>query len=140
MTMLMKEQMSELLRAMLRSGIDRHISMSLDGGGLGWCSYSYSMWSIMNLYWVLLTMLDTGWELFEEIRDLFLKEEARLPETGHLKDYGRQHNLLEMRTCGYEYLVPSPNAERAWCYDRLPYHPLGIAKAAALGMTQERFE
>lgn len=119
MVMLMGGDAPALLRAMLRSGIDRHISMSLDGGGLGWCSYAYSMWSIMNLFWTLVTLLDTGWEMYGEIRDLFLQEEARLPEWEHLKDYGRQQNLLEMRTCGYEYFVPSPNAERAWCYDRL---------------------
>lgn len=119
LVMLLGEGAGRLLLAMLRSGIDSHISMSLNGRGLGWCSYSYSMWSILNLYWVLVTMLDTGWELFGEIRDLFLKEEERLPEWEHLKDYGRQHNLLEMRGSGYEYFVPSPNAERAWCYDRL---------------------
>lgn len=117
--MLTGEKAAELLRALLRSGIDKHISMSLDGGGLGWCSYSYSMWSIMNLYRRLLAMLGKGGEMFDEIKELFLQEEKRLPEQDHLKDYGRQHNLLEMRTCGYEYFVPSPNAERAWCYDCL---------------------
>lgn len=104
---------------MLRSGIDSHICMSLDGKGQGWCGYSYSMWSLMHLYWTILSMTGTGWELFDEILALFQAEEARLPEWEDLKDYGRQHNLLEMRTCGYEYIVPSPNAERAWCFDRV---------------------
>lgn len=72
----------------------------------------------MHLYWTILSMTGTGWELFDEILALFQAEEARLPEWEDLKDYGRQHNLLEMRTCGYEYIVPSPNAERAWCFDR----------------------
>lgn len=116
---LMGKSAPQLLRAMLHSGIDQHISMSLSGSGLGWCSYFYSMWSIMELYWKILTICDTGWDLYDEVRRLFLQEEERLPEWENLKDYGRQHNLLEMRTCGYEYFVPSPNAERAWCYDRL---------------------
>lgn len=113
------DKAQDFIRAMLSSGIDRHISMSLDGGGLGWCCYAYSMWSIMNLYWKVLTLTGKGQELFDEIVKIFLTEEERLPEWEHLKDYGRQHNLLEMRSCGYEYYVCSPNAERAWCYDRM---------------------
>jgi hypothetical protein len=104
---------------MLDSGIDKHISMALDGGGLGWCPYSYSMWSLVNLYVTILSFTGKGEELFDEIVHAFENEENRLPEWDNLKDYGRQHNLLEMRTCGYEYYVVSPNAERAWCYDIL---------------------
>ncbi len=118
LVMLLGEKTLDFLKQMLRSGIDSHICMSLDGKGQGWCGYSYSMWSLMHLYWTILTMTGTGWELFDEILALFQAEEARLPEWEDLKDYGRQHNLLEMRTCGYEYIVPSPNAERAWCFDR----------------------
>lgn len=119
LVMLLGEKTLEFIKLMLNSGIDNHISMSLDGGGLGWCSYSYSMWSIVNLYWVAVTHSGKGFEILDDIIKLFRAEEARLEEWENLKDYGRQHNLLEMRSCGYEYFVPSPNAERAWCYDRL---------------------
>lgn len=119
LVMLLGEQSLSFLNAMLDCGIDRHICMSLNGEGSGWCSYAYSMWSLLNLYWTVMTMTGKGQELFGKIKDLFEAEEQRLEEWEHLKDYGRQHNLLEMRTCGYEYYVPSPNAERAWCYDRL---------------------
>ena len=119
LVMLLGEKTLDFLNKMLDSGIDRHICMSLKGDGQGWCSYSYSMWSLMNLYWTVVTMTGKGLELFDNILTLFQAEEERLEEWEDLKDYGRQHNLLEMRSCGYEYVVPSPNAERAWCYDRL---------------------
>lgn len=119
LVMLLGETTLDFLKKMLDSGIDSHISMSLNGGGLGWCSYSYSMWSIINLYWSVVTISGKGFALFDDIVRLFLAEEARLEEWENLKNYGRQHNLLEMRSCGYEYFVASPNAERAWCYDRL---------------------
>ena len=135
LVMLLGGKTLDFLKQMLRSGIDSHICMSLDGKGQGWCGYSYSMWSLMHLYWTILTMTGTGWELFDEILALFQAEEARLPEWEDLKDYGRQHNLLEMRTCGYEYIVPSPNAERAWCFDRFAdlAERLGREGAAAGG-------
>ncbi|MDR2751308.1 MAG: hypothetical protein LBC41_11660 [Clostridiales bacterium] len=119
LVMLLGGKALDFLKAMLESGIDRHISMALDGSGLGWCSYSYSMWSLISFYSSIISFTGEGLELFDPISKAFLKEEERLPEWEHLKDYGRQHNLLEMRSCGYEYLVASPNAERAWCYDRL---------------------
>lgn len=119
LVMLLGEKSKDFLSAMLHSGIESHISMSLSGTGLGWCSYSYSMWSIIHLFWTILTMTGTGFELFDDVLALFKKEELRLEEFDHLKNYGRQHNLLEMRSCGYEYFVPSPNAERAWCYERM---------------------
>jgi hypothetical protein len=77
------------------------------------------MGALVHLYATILTYCGAGAELFEDLVKIFEGEEARLPEWDHLKDYGRQHNLLEMRTCGYEYVVVSPNAERAWCYDCL---------------------
>ena len=119
LTALLGERVRDLLRALLGSGIERHICMSLSGEGEGACSYSYSLWSILRLYVTMLSSLGTGEELFDDVLRVFLADEERLPAAGALKDYGVQRNLLEMRTCGYEHVVPSPNAERAWAFDRL---------------------
>lgn len=109
----------DLLRAMLASHMERHICMALNGEGEGSCSYSYSLWSAINLYWAIATHLGGGGELFEDVLRVFMTDERRLADHGVLKDYGEQCNLLEMRTRGYEHVVPSPNAERAWGFDRL---------------------
>lgn len=119
LTLLLGDGAKRLLNALLDSGVDRHIAMSLDGTGQGWCSYSYSAWSMVNLYWTYCTVTGKGEELFERVLSVFENEERRLPGKGALKDYGVQHNLLEMRSCGWEHITASPNAERAWCFDRL---------------------
>jgi len=98
LTLLLGDDTAQLLRALLACGMDRHIAMSLDGSGQGWCPYSYSAWSVMNMYWTYCTMTGKGSELFESVLKVFMKEEARLPEWKGLKDYGVQHNLLEMRS------------------------------------------
>ena len=113
------ERTRDLLKALLGCGIEKHICMTLSGEGEGMCSYSYSLWSILNFYWTMLTHLGIGGELFDDVLHVFLTDEGRLPDVGELKDYGVQKNLLEMRSAGYEHVVPSPNAERAWGFDRL---------------------
>lgn len=119
LAMLLGDRCPDLLKALLRSGIDRHICMAPDGSGQGDCPYSYSLWSVVNLYWHILCATGTGGELFGDVLEVFMADERRLPDFGELKDYGAQRNLLEMRTCGYEHVAPSPNAERAWAFDRL---------------------
>lgn len=131
--MLLGDGALDLLKSLLRSGIDRHICMAPDGTGQGDCAYSYSLWAVLNLYWHILCALGKGEELFGEVLDVFMADERRLPDFGDLKDYGTQRNLLEMRTCGYEHVAPSPNAERAWAFDRLADIAERIGAAGAAG-------
>lgn len=113
-----QEKSSQLLRLMVDSGIDRHSRFAPDGTGLDE-AYSYSLWSFYNLAWCVMAQQGIIAELFPVMRDLLLKDEERLPHWGELLDYGDQRSLLEMRSAAHQHVVSSPNAERAWCYDRL---------------------
>ncbi len=116
---LLGPRIRDLLRALLKCGVERHICMSISGEGEGECSYSYSLWSLLHLYVAMSAELGIDETLFDDVLRVFLADERRLPDVGELKDYGNQRNLLEMRTSGYEHVVPSPNAERAWGFDRM---------------------
>jgi len=118
LTLMQGAKIFGLIRHLLDAGIDKNYALTPDGNGIG-VRYAYSMWALINLYWAAANQCRDNIAVFSEIKDLFFKEEASLAEWEHLKNYGNQHNLLEMRASGYEYFVPSPNAERAQCYDRL---------------------
>jgi hypothetical protein len=118
LSLLLGGQALEHIRQMASIDMDEHYCVTPAGTGRGvW--YSFSLWSFFHFAWSIITQHGIGWELYPLLKERLISDEKRLPETDGLLDYGRQHNLLEMRGSGYEHIVPSPNAERAWCCDRL---------------------
>lgn len=116
--MLGSDKTMELAQLMADCGIERHSRFAPSGLGKD-VPYSYSLWSFFNLIWCNVTQYGHGLEFYELMKKLLLADEERLPAWNELLDYGKQHNLLEMRSAAHEHVVSSPNAERAWCYDRL---------------------
>jgi hypothetical protein len=81
--------------------------------------YSYNFCSTMLIVTASSAHRGVRREIFDEARRVFEHAEKKLTIRDELADYGVQHNLLEMRQCGWEHFVASPNAERAWARDRL---------------------
>lgn len=105
-------------RAMSAIDLSKYYAYAPDGTGIG-VSYSYSVWSFVNLVWAIWKQCGMETDLYNEAKRLVLENEERQSPVTGLIDYGVQHNLLEMRSAGWEHFVASPNAERAWCLDRL---------------------
>ncbi|MBB5781109.1 hypothetical protein [Nonomuraea jabiensis] len=89
-----------------------------DGTGLG-VPYAYSGRSLVTLATAVAAHHGISPALVTQLHALVEGLDARSAPAGALRDYGDQYNLLEMRSSGWEHVVASPNAERAWCLDRL---------------------
>lgn len=98
------------------AGIDynKHYAVTLDGTGVG-VAYAYSAWSMISLIRCLSAHHGIGSPLVGRALEIVEDGHARYAAAGDLLDFGDQENLLEMRTAGWEHVVASPNAERAWC-------------------------
>ena len=117
-TLLLKNDIIKTAKAYNDFNLNEHYAFTLDGTGIGpW--YSYNTFSFISLVWAISNQLGSQPELFSIARTLVEHDEKYLPKTGNLIDYGIQLNLLEMRSKGWEHFVVSPNAERAWCLERL---------------------
>lgn len=133
---LLGDKLGPLAKAMAAFGLDEHSRYSLDGTGRD-VPYAANSYAFINLIYTAALHLGIDRGLYEYASDVFLKLESRLSIRDHLADYGFQHNLLEMRQAGYEHFVPSPNAERAWCYQRLADIGQRLGDARATGWRAE---
>ena len=135
LTLMLGDTATELLEAMLKADLTRHYAIAPDGTGLG-VAYAYSGWSLVTLATAVASQRGLAPGLVERLHDAVATLDARFPAAGELRDYGTQHNLLEMRGAGWEHVVASPNAERAAYLDALA--TLADASGAVLPVEELR--
>ncbi|KAA2245685.1 hypothetical protein F0L74_06945 [Chitinophaga agrisoli] len=116
-SMMMGNKLLDIARTMTAIDLERSYAFAQDGTGLG-VRYAYSTVAFTSLVYAIACQDRVYPDLFEQVKKLVLSDEKR-PMINGVIDYGDQHNLLEMRGMGWEHMVPSPNAERAWCFRRL---------------------
>jgi hypothetical protein len=117
MTMMMGDKMPEIARYMASIDLEKYNAYTPDGVGTG-VRYAYSTVAYTALVYAITCHREIYPDLFEQARRLIVKDEER-PMVNGVIDYGEQKNLLEMRGMGWEHRVPSPNAERVWCFRKL---------------------
>jgi hypothetical protein len=118
LTLMLGDTATDLLEAMMKADLTRHYAIAPDGTGLG-VAYAYSGWALVTLAAAVAAQRGIDPGLVERLHDAVIALDGRFPTTGDLSDYGTQHNLLEMRGAGWEHVVASPNAERAWYLETL---------------------
>ncbi|MFO0985302.1 MAG: hypothetical protein U1E76_26825 [Planctomycetota bacterium] len=116
-----RDAIRRLLVQFLRMQPHAHFAFDpLEGRGLGPC-YALNAYSLARLFrdyvayhqdWDVLVESVAGRPLIEQLEQL--SRSGRCSPLAPLIDYGDTTHLLEMRTAGYEHIVPSPNAERVW--------------------------
>ncbi len=117
-TMMLGDTATDLLEAMLKADLTDHYAIAPDGSGLG-VAYAYTGWSLVNLATAIASHHGISAGLVSRLYDTVMSLDDRFPAVGELRDHGTQHNLLEMRGAGWEHVVASPNAERAWYLELL---------------------
>ncbi|MRG48605.1 hypothetical protein GFS24_26040 [Chitinophaga sp. SYP-B3965] len=116
-SLMMGDKLLDIARMMTAIDLENYYAFAQDGTGLG-VRYAYSTTAFTALVYAIACQDRVYPDLFEQVKKLVLSDEKR-PMINGVIDYGNQHNLLEMRGMGWEHMVPSPNAERAWCFRRL---------------------
>ena len=146
-TLLLGSDLVPIAQALARVPLETYFSIAPDGTPSG-TPYSYSAFSFLSLVWSISCLVGPDEALYREARRLFELAETQFPrhpdpKFADLLDYGEQRNMLEMRGAGWEHLVASPNAERAWCLDRLAdlglhFGAVTLGEAAGLRTRAER--
>lgn len=131
-SMMMGDKLLDIARTMTAIDLEKYYAFAQDGTGLG-VRYAYSTAAFTSLVYAVACQDSVYPDLFEQVKNLVLSDEKR-PMVNGVIDYGGQHNLLEMRGMGWEHMVPSPNAERAWCFRKLAEmgEKIGYDKATVL--------
>lgn len=112
---------TDLIAAMVRADLTDHYAIAPDGTGLG-VPYAYSAWSLVMLGYAVAAQHGLDADLVTRLHGTHAALDGRFradADGGVLRDYGDQTNLLEMRAAGWEHVVASPNAERAWSMEML---------------------
>lgn len=117
LSLMLGDKIEPLIDLFTKINLDEYYSYTPNGTGNG-VSYSYSTWAFVNLVWAMSRHQYISPKLFTEAKRMVAAIEQR-PKWNNLIDFGVQHNLLEMRSTGWEHYVVSPNTERAWCLKRL---------------------
>lgn len=121
LAVMLGEGVASLIEALLDAGLTDHYAIAPDGAGVG-VAYAYSAWSLVRLAHAAAGQGGIEPGLVARLYDACAGLDSRFPPAGPgglLRDYGDQHNLLEMRSAGWEHVTASPNAERAWSLEML---------------------
>lgn len=118
LSLMLGSRVADVLEAMLKADLTDHYAIAPDGSGTG-VAYAYSAWSLVMLAYAAACHDGIGPGLVARLHETETQLADRFAAVGELRDYGAQENLLEMRTSGWEHVVASPNAERAWSLDLL---------------------
>jgi hypothetical protein len=117
LSLMLGDEIKPLVKQFMKVDLGKYYSYTPAGTGTG-VSYSYSTFSFMNIIWDITRHVGPDKDLINDAR-ILIEDLERKPQWNSLIDFGNQHNLLEMRTDGWEHYVASPNAERVWCLRRL---------------------
>jgi len=112
-----------------------------DGSGMGgWYALNdFSITKMVHQYCCvtgdreILGELAGDRNVLERLEQLLANSEERFENRGGLLNFGRNENLLELRSSGYEGFVASPNGERYYCWQRLAELKEWVGLDAAAG-------
>lgn len=135
LALMLGDTTTDVLNALIRADLTDNYAIAPDGTGLG-VTYAYSGWSLVALAAAAAGHRRLDTDLISRLFDTVSAIDTHFAAQGELCDYGTQHNLLEMRTAGWEHVVASPNAERAWSLETLA--TLAETSGAALPVSAMR--
>ncbi|MFI5695209.1 MGH1-like glycoside hydrolase domain-containing protein [Kribbella sp. NPDC051586] len=121
LSLMLGDSVLDIIESFLDADLTDRYAIAPDGTGLG-VAYAYSGWALVALTRAAAAERRLDPALIARLYDVLIALDKRFrpdDRTGVLRDYGDQSNLLEMRGSGWEHVVASPNAERAWTLETL---------------------